>query len=91
MKNNKQDAWESKNGYSMPVSEQDLWIIDIFRSKDTPKQTNKTDCGVLQMLTIAYISDGLPLLFDCITDVPNARRRIAYELILDELFDETEL
>ena len=67
------------------ISEKE-WIIETTSAEESVHQTNGHDCGVLQMLYVqhTHLSKGLPFTFTC-DDCPDARRRIAYELLTGKL------
>ena len=58
----------------------DEWSVEKTRAEETVIQPNSFDCGVLQMLYVAYLSKALPINFEC-KDCELGRRRIAYEII----------
>ena len=47
------------HGNEMPEEEADLWRVASGMAAETPKQSNSTDCGILQMTIMDYLCDEL--------------------------------
>ena len=62
------------HGEVMPPEEVALWQVAKKTARDTPKQRNSTDCGILQMMSVNYE-----------TDCPRFRQKIALNLMRNRL------
>ena len=57
------DHWKHHHeGEELPDAS--LWNVAKTTARNTPKQTNAKDCGILQCMTMNYICEDLPLNFD---------------------------
>ena len=73
-----------KHGEVMPPEEVALWQVAKQTARDTAKQRNSTDCGILQMMSMNYLCEDLPFNFDE-TDCPRFRQKIALNLMRNRL------
>ena len=68
----------------MPEVEKSLWRVAKHTCKDTPVQTNGSNCAVLQMMTMDYLCEDLPFDFG-VNDCARFRKQIALALLNNHL------